>query len=926
MNNNILRYLLFVEYLTPQSVKKIPNSFDINTTSFNINDCIKNNIENIYKEFKEKHKNTEDYSLEIIIQGAIYENKILYEKIIEKFNILKTSESHNEQNQEYASFVLIFNGKLNFKHQDSIVKFDEFNLKSHKNFTPVIDDKFCFNSTKFYLSTAPWIAYNIDNIDLPYHYFTDLSQEIAKDLFWLPKNTSIEEFYHQALEIIKHKFPLFGEKLRVSINFIKDTNENVFLNSFYIQDLTNIINNYDKNKFAMIDKYLNNNPTHRIDLNENPLDVLESYINELTLSSFASKFALMYSQQFAVNKILKMHKEHNEIYSINGPPGTGKTTLIKDIIAGIITQRAIEISKLNCNEILKKEGEIYKLNKKLQGYEIILASSNNKAVENISKEIPNNNSIDNDCIEKLDYFSEIATNYLNFPTNSTKNKVEAWGLICGILGNKSNKNSFINYALKDFKTKEGEFIGLINYINNNKSSSENFDKAKYEFNEALYKVKKLLDNNKKYKNIIHEIKTFYKLKQRKKLFYNIIYLYKVLKHKIIGKDYKKDIENNIALINEIFYLNDAENREKSSFFMIENDTKTELFEARNNLFIKALNLHKAAILYNNDKFKHNLEKFSSILENSDFKNLSRNDVLEIWKSLFFIIPSVSSTYASFGTCFKDIKHNEFGYLISDESGQSTITSAIGAIYRVKKAIIIGDPLQLEPIINIPNNINNFLMNKFNIDQNFNIKEVSLQSRCDFFQKYGINITNKIWVGSPLRVHNRCDMPIFKLSNQIAYNNMMIYGKKQKENILELKNTWYDIKEEDFNGNCNEKEIEYLNILLDKITLDYDNIKIGIITPFIDIKQKLQNIHKKYKILDYDKIGTIHTMQGKEADMIILILGGSSDGARNWVAAKPNLINVALTRAKIAIYIIGNKEKYTQLKYFEYLKDMYTITP
>lgn len=68
------------------------------------------------------------------------------------------------------------------------------------------------------------------------------------------------------------------------------------------------------------------------------------------------------------------------------------------------------------------------------------------------------------------------------------------------------------------------------------------------------------------------------------------------------------------------------------------------------------------------------------------------------------------------------------------------------------------------------------------------------------------------------------------------------------------------------------------------------------------------------------------MQGKEADMIILILGGSSDGARNWVAAKPNLINVALTRAKIAIYIIGNKEKYTQLKYFEHLKDMYTITP
>ncbi|MBZ7929724.1 AAA domain-containing protein [Campylobacter molothri] len=172
------------------------------------------------------------------------------------------------------------------------------------------------------------------------------------------------------------------------------------------------------------------------------------------------------------------------------------------------------------------------------------------------------------------------------------------------------------------------------------------------------------------------------------------------------------MQKNILSLEKEFYLNDETNKEKSSFFMIENNEKTELFEARNDLFIKALNLHKIAILSNNSYFAKNLEILSDLLGGTDYRNLSKNNIVEIWKSLFFVIPSISSTYASFGYCFKDIGYNEFGYLISDESGQSTITSAIGAIYRTKKAIVIGDPLQLEPIVNIPNNINNFFYQVF----------------------------------------------------------------------------------------------------------------------------------------------------------------------------------------------------------------------
>jgi hypothetical protein len=66
------------------------------------------------------------------------------------------------------------------------------------------------------------------------------------------------------------------------------------------------------------------------------------------------------------------------------------------------------------------------------------------------------------------------------------------------------------------------------------------------------------------------------------------------------------------------------------------------------------------------------------------------------------------------------------------------------------------------------------------------------------------------------------------------------------------------------------------------------------------------------------VGTVHTFQGKEADSVILILGAddNSKGAAQWAASKPNLLNVAATRAKYRFYIVGSKRLWSQLKYFD----------
>lgn len=49
-------------------------------------------------------------------------------------------------------------------------------------------------------------------------------------------------------------------------------------------------------------------------------------------------------QQLAVNQITSGNER---ISSVNGPPGTGKTTLLKDIFAHLVVERGKELAKLN---------------------------------------------------------------------------------------------------------------------------------------------------------------------------------------------------------------------------------------------------------------------------------------------------------------------------------------------------------------------------------------------------------------------------------------------------------------------------------------------------------------------------------------------------------------------------------------------------
>lgn len=94
------------------------------------------------------------------------------------------------------------------------------------------------------------------------------------------------------------------------------------------------------------------------------------------------------------------------MFSVNGPPGTGKTTLLCDIFAENIVRRARALAKFETPgggflpeagtvsfRGAEKPGKIALLREEIAGFEMVVASSNNAAVENISRDLPKTKSL-----------------------------------------------------------------------------------------------------------------------------------------------------------------------------------------------------------------------------------------------------------------------------------------------------------------------------------------------------------------------------------------------------------------------------------------------------------------------------------------------------------------------------------------------------
>ncbi|MFZ6755984.1 DEAD/DEAH box helicase [Undibacterium sp. Ji50W] len=354
------------------------------------------------------------------------------------------------------------------------------------------------------------------------------------------------------------------------------------------------------------------------------------------------------------------------------------------------------------------------------------------------------------------------------------------------------------------------------------------------------------------------------------------------------------------------------------------------FSARKQLFSHAMQLHECFIAHGWSRIKNNLAVLEALNKGDLAPQNIKGGVSQLWDSLFLVVPVISTTFASFPRMFAGWEKETIGWLLIDEAGQATPQAAVGAIWRSKRVVVVGDPQQLEPVVSLPIEIIEPLIDRCQAAHVYNPAVNSVQVLADMANDVGTHIgkgDEAKWVGSPLRVHRRCLNPMFSVANMIAYDGMMVYGAKDdKRNSWFGDSCWIDVPATTRSGNCVPEQIRIATQMVAQFERHYGlkkegKFNINVITPFKDVNKALYE-GLSGRIQNRDDLkglhGTVHTFQGKEADVVILVLGGSPGSISGFAAVKPNLLNVALTRAKKRIYVIGSVADWGRAPYFSTL--------
>lgn len=248
-------------------------------------------------------------------------------------------------------------------------------------------------------------------------------------------------------------------------------------------------------------------------------------------------------------------------------------------------------------------------------------------------------------------------------------------------------------------------------------------------------------------------------------------------------------------------------------------------------------------------------------------------------------PIVGSTLIK--SAIYPMNEQTFDLVFIDESSQALVSAALLAMQKGKRFVMVGDPYQLSPVLRFS-------------------KKSSIYSAFNFF--YSLK-PQAVW----LRNHYRSNPQIIDFAANYIYKKAIKPHESCKDVRLNIGSTnpilsphlpvvFLNVEgtEQGKGSKYNPREAEVTATLCEELELHGIRAEdIGVITPYV--KQKELTSTKT----DVE-VNTIDGFQGREKDVILLSLTAVKDLR---FASDPRRLNVAITRARKKLIVMGNEKSF-----------------
>lgn len=645
----------------------------------------------------------------------------------------------------------------------------------------VLDKPININKDDFQFTNKDGVEFsNIKNII----YFKGTSTSYFRFFF---ENGIIRSYKQEDLQIKKNA--LNDENAKQILNYYKSIANNIGLKT----DEGNNILQMQFDKLTFVDE----NTVLSSYLSKKEVDKPKNVEKKTMIFPFGCNL----SQVTAVNKAID-----NKISIIEGPPGTGKTQTILNIIANILIRKQTVAIVSNNNSATNNVFE------KLEKYNLSyiaaqLGSSQNK------KDFINNKQVEYPDFSQ-DFISNEYRNKIVFEIEQTKNDLMK-------MFENQNRVALLKSELSAIETERAYFDEYFSslYSNDNKQIfRKNTDINSKMVLKIWIELEQFLEKNKKV-SLIFKIKSY--------MFYGINDL----------KLFNEETNSVIDLFKKQFYdvkISEIENEIK----LLEQSLKSFNFSDK----ISQLTDESMWLLKDILANKYASEENRIVFDEKVFYQKPNEFITEY--------PVILSTTHAVTSSLKGITYD---YVIVDEASQVDLATGVLAMSCAKNIVVVGDLKQLPNVIAEQDKLSiTQISNMFNIPKMYRYEEQNLLSSiCEVFPKAPKTL---------LKEHYRCHPKIINFCNQKFYKNQLVIMTKDnnEDDVLEVVMTTTG---NHARGHYNQRQIDEIKFdILPRLNSTY----VGIISPYTKQTEALN----KNLTNDID-ISTVHKFQGREKDDIII---------------------------------------------------------